>query len=580
MSTNLVKDEINRFLASSEPEVLCVRGKWGVGKTYTWNDCLKRAEKSDKVSLRQYSYVSLFGINSLSDFKYLIFENKVCNTTYVCRNKTKHATESVIGINVRVYIYYIIKCFRYNWRKSVKYVMSAPIVNRIFGRDATTLASFLTIRNQLICIDDLERRGAKLSVKDVFGLISFLREQRGCKIALILNSEQLEGDDKKDFQEQFEKVVDISLVYKPTPKEAVQISLKDDGHLESKISNRCIDLGITNIRIINKIKRYVEMLPKEVSNQSSVVLDQAISSLVLFSWSYLQPNEAPTLKFITTEFRRKEKLDEKEASWNALLLAYGYGWTDDFDRVLIKGVQNGFFESKTLTKLVEKANSDKDLRECREKVTKGVWTLFHNSFDNNQELVLENMYSTYMDNMRCVTPNDINSIVVFFKSLQEEARATAMLNKYVEVHDTRSAFDLIDPFLLDYEVDEDIKTLFKKRCQELACEQDSAGLLRRLIGGWSDEDISTLLKLTTDDYINLFKDNSGEKLKVMLSGILRLGQGGNATPQTQEIVKRVKAALLRIGQESPINAKRVAIYGVKIDNSSTNEKPTTESDNC
>jgi hypothetical protein len=36
MSATLVEKEIERFLASPEPEVLCLRGKWGVGKTYSW----------------------------------------------------------------------------------------------------------------------------------------------------------------------------------------------------------------------------------------------------------------------------------------------------------------------------------------------------------------------------------------------------------------------------------------------------------------------------------------------------------------------------------------------------------------
>ena len=31
MSTALVEKEIERFLASAEPEVLCMQGKWGVG---------------------------------------------------------------------------------------------------------------------------------------------------------------------------------------------------------------------------------------------------------------------------------------------------------------------------------------------------------------------------------------------------------------------------------------------------------------------------------------------------------------------------------------------------------------------
>lgn len=36
MSAELAIKEIQRFLASGEAEVLCVKGRWGVGKTYAW----------------------------------------------------------------------------------------------------------------------------------------------------------------------------------------------------------------------------------------------------------------------------------------------------------------------------------------------------------------------------------------------------------------------------------------------------------------------------------------------------------------------------------------------------------------
>ena len=50
----------------------------------------------------------------------------------------------------------------------------------------------------IICMDDLERRGKNLSPKDVMGLISHLKEQKKCKVVLILNDEKLE-----EFKEEF-----------------------------------------------------------------------------------------------------------------------------------------------------------------------------------------------------------------------------------------------------------------------------------------------------------------------------------------------------------------------------------------
>src|SRR5579863_967248 len=75
--TELAKREILRFLDSEEPEVLCLRGKWSVGKTFSWKRYLEEASSANCIKLNRYAYVSLFGVNSLNALKYSIFENTV-----------------------------------------------------------------------------------------------------------------------------------------------------------------------------------------------------------------------------------------------------------------------------------------------------------------------------------------------------------------------------------------------------------------------------------------------------------------------------------------------------------------------
>src|SRR6266446_755912 len=77
MSIKLLAAELSRFLGSVEPEVLCITGKWGVGKTYAWNHYLRRAQEGNNVKLRKYAYVSLFGRNSLDDVRTAIVENTI-----------------------------------------------------------------------------------------------------------------------------------------------------------------------------------------------------------------------------------------------------------------------------------------------------------------------------------------------------------------------------------------------------------------------------------------------------------------------------------------------------------------------
>jgi DNA-binding LacI/PurR family transcriptional regulator len=77
LSIQLIANEIRRFLSTKDPEVICIRGRWGVGKTFAWNRYLQAARADGMVALKRYSYVSLFGLTSLDDLKFAIFENAV-----------------------------------------------------------------------------------------------------------------------------------------------------------------------------------------------------------------------------------------------------------------------------------------------------------------------------------------------------------------------------------------------------------------------------------------------------------------------------------------------------------------------
>src|SRR5947209_4990449 len=77
MSIIPARREIERFLRSATPEVLCFKGKWGVGKTYAWNEFLKRAKAEQGIALKRYAYVSLFGIGTIEQLKMSTVENTI-----------------------------------------------------------------------------------------------------------------------------------------------------------------------------------------------------------------------------------------------------------------------------------------------------------------------------------------------------------------------------------------------------------------------------------------------------------------------------------------------------------------------
>lgn len=77
MSAALATAEIDRFLGTSVPETISISGQWGVGKTHAWQAGIDRVRAKKVYPLMRYSYVSLFGLSSLTELKTAIFQQTV-----------------------------------------------------------------------------------------------------------------------------------------------------------------------------------------------------------------------------------------------------------------------------------------------------------------------------------------------------------------------------------------------------------------------------------------------------------------------------------------------------------------------
>lgn len=301
--TRLIQQELIRFFKSTEPEVLCITGAWGVGKTFITNQIYQNLKEEKKLALNSYSYVSLFGCESFDGLKRQIFDNQ--EQVILSDDTPVEATKSkAFGLFKSV-------------KKHLGTVEATPIVGEYLK--ALSTIYFSTIRNTTVCIDDLERRGASLRIEDVLGLISYLKEQKQCKVILILNEDALEEGDQEKFKKLLEKTIDSKLLFAPTSNEAVEITLKNNDHVSGILAKHCITLNINNIRIINKIARSAKILDTILKNTDQKIRDAALHTLVLASWSLYQPDIAPPLDFIFKNrhpdwitLERARELNDKE----------------------------------------------------------------------------------------------------------------------------------------------------------------------------------------------------------------------------------------------------------------------------
>ena len=133
---------------------------------------------------------------------------------------------------------------------------------------------------RIICFDDLERKGDNLKIKDFLGFVNLLKEQRNCKVVLILNNNAFDGEEFEDFNRYFEKTVDTRIEFDPSPREAAATALNKASEHRELLQKCCIDLGITNIRVIRKIDSAVVRL---VESAEAIDRDSLLQGVVTLS---------------------------------------------------------------------------------------------------------------------------------------------------------------------------------------------------------------------------------------------------------------------------------------------------------
>jgi hypothetical protein len=559
MSTELVAAEIRRFLASGEPEVLCIKGKWGVGKTFAWLTYLAEVQQKGALGVERYAYVSLFGHNSLDDLRYAIVESTVT------------AEQALSGPNVGTFRSLLNKGFD---RARKIGPTAAPIAAALGLKDAAdsfAKSAFLLVRKQLICLDDLERAGDGLKQRDVLGLASSLKEQRNCKIVLLLNDEEMAADEREEFERQLEKVADVSLVFDPSPSEAATIALPASDQANDLLRARVTQLGIVNIRVIKKIERLAKRLGEILKDCSVPVHDQAIAAVVLGAWSVLQPGKAPTLEFLKSyndiimreERESPEQGDNVEAQWKAHLRDYPFVYADDLDRLIFDGVQRGFFDAGAVLDAVKAVEASLTADPLNNSFSKA-WDLYHDSLTVDDDTVLDAMFAGAMENLNSISPVSINSAIKLFREMGRELQANEMLAAYVEAHaDNRDFFDLSEyMFMADDEIDPALQQAFVDRYSAFVDERDPKEVLIKIAAfrSWNDADVALLARQTPDELVALFESIEGRDLGRAIRHALRLGRLPDE--DGQQLGSNLEEALKRIAAKSPLRARRMRQYGI------------------
>jgi hypothetical protein len=553
-STEVTKAEITRFLRGSDPAVLCVTGEWGVGKTFLWHSVLNDLRSSKGLDLTRYSYVSLFGLNSLDDLKSSLFENM----EWLDQDATNFAQRGKAGA----------KALAARAKRLSELAGALPWVGQAFTKARSLY--FSLIQNQIICIDDLDRRSKNLEMKDVLGLISFLREQRGCKVALLLNAEQL-GDNKDEFEGLLEKVIETKVVLAPTAAESASIALPAEDSISVALRTHCEALGIRNIRIIKQIERLARRMDELLTEFSQPIRNQATHSLTLFAWSKFDREHAPKMEFFKTSSLERHlsthngnSPPKQDSDWDSLLEKYNFRRSDDFDLALMNYVDTMVLDVDSV--LAEASALQEQQRiGALHGTFEASWRSFHDSFDDDEEKVVREIVDGAKRSYEIVSLSNLNETILLLKNLGREAEARELLNFFANNRNDARYWSLHDDPFARGPYDSDVSAVIEQKKPTEPREFDiAAGLIR----AGKDYDQDTIAKLATvpaQTYCDLISAARGDHLRALVLAALEFRRIGNASDDMRRVVSLMEEALRILARKSRLNALRVQKYGVSID---------------
>ena len=443
-------------------------------------------------------------------------------------------------------------------------------------------AAFLTVTDYLICIDDVERRSESLPLRDVLGLLTMLREERGCRVLVVLNTDALSDRDKADFESFREKVFDYEIVFAPTPEDCAELVFKQGSHRHELAARYAVQLRISNIRVLYRIRRLIDTIVEFAPATDERVQEHIVRSAVLLAWCfYTRTGEAPAYEYVKRwSYARILILDKpqekpaQEKQWDQLMSSYGYQNTGELEEALCDVLERGYVDSTVLHGIL--ADRVEATRRSRlEEAFHEAWSIYHQGFDPDPTELVSAFEASIRQGAEVIIIENASAATRVLRELGYDDLADELMFHWIHTHAR------LNPRVLDMEnhswsqeirdprFREEAHAAFVRVVKESKHLAEVAVSLSRQ-NGWGEEDIHVLASASEDDYYRFFKSLTGENTRSVVNVCLRFGENADSSPRYRVIAERARGALNRIAKESKLNKLRVESYGISLQEAENN----------
>lgn len=385
ITTNTIQDRLIELLNSTQSFGIALNGKWGVGKTFFWNQLIE-----EKFSAKKTAYISLFGVETIQQIKNDLLLQIYTQNGFVKKIKDKVGSFKLYGMDISLAL---------SWFEKKDF------------------------ENVIVCFDDFERISDKLKLKDVLGLISELKEQKKCTVVLILNKDKLKEDDLSKYKD---KIVDYDFNYEPTVVESFSLikdNLKSFKQYPLEYFQRH---EINNIRImkrvINALNDYVyfENLVKDYKNIEEELVENILEISTINALELSVDFEKLSKYSMQNYLDKKNK--EKNEDYDQLLKYINFGYSgyfymSDITYNVVDYIKNSIVDKDSLQNSInerikkEKYSSiQEQIRKCTHKArydlnysynqyTKDLFNILESNQNNITEIINADNFLFYIQQL-------------------------------------------------------------------------------------------------------------------------------------------------------------------------------------
>lgn len=345
---------------------VAITGTWGCGKTHLVNAYFESAASNTllKAAKLNYVYVSLFGLSTLQEVRRRI---------------------STVAIGRHAQILLGASQLLSRLAAPVKAVAGVELNLAGLGETTAALIEDKVTQELVVCFDDLERASEKALTSDLFGLISELIEQRGCKCIVVFNREKLPDEAKSKGAIQEEKIFDLVLEYHPTIKENLVHGI-EERDVREIVEPVFAAFANSNIRIMRRVAwALAQFEESNVPNLSEVrsrlVTNTATLCLVKYAHADLLPNldvlSSPTYS-VAAFFGHSDFGEKVPEPLQKMLKAAEYA-PSDFDECIVALLQHGSLPETKFAEAVAKVH-ERQRHKAEHQELEAIWESLRQGF--------------------------------------------------------------------------------------------------------------------------------------------------------------------------------------------------------